>query len=31
MSFLVLPKHEQLYPEGLSVFAPFSHLRIWIG
>ena len=30
MSFLVLPKHEQLYPEGLSVFAPF-HLRIWIG
>ena len=31
MSFLVLPKHEQLYPEGLSVFAPFCHLRIWIG
>ena len=22
--FLVLPQHEQLYPEGLSVFAPFS-------
>ena len=31
LSFLVLPKHEQLYPEGFSVFAPFSHLRIWIG
>ena len=23
-SFLVLPQHEQFYPEGLSVFAPFS-------
>ena len=22
--FLALPKHEQFYPEGLSVFAPFS-------
>ena len=21
--FIVLPKHEQFYPEGLSVFAPF--------
>ena len=31
MSFSVLPKHKQLYPEGLSVFAPFSHLRIWTG
>ena len=24
MSFLVLPQHEQFYPEGLSVFAPFT-------
>ena len=24
MSFLVLPQHEQFFPEGLSVFAPFS-------
>ena len=23
MTFLVLPQHEQIYPEGLSVFAPF--------
>ena len=33
MSFLVLPQHDcnfKLYPEGLSVFAPFRfrHLRI---
>ena len=34
MSFLVLPQHDcnfNLYPEGLSVFAPFKHLRIWVG
>ena len=31
VSFLVLPQHEQFYPEGLSVFAPFSYLRIWVG
>ena len=31
MSFLVLSQHEQFYPEGLSVFAPFMHLRIWVG
>ena len=24
MSFLVLPQHEQFYPEGLSVFAPLG-------
>ena len=24
MSFLVFSRHEQFYPEGLSVFAPFS-------
>ena len=24
MSFLVLSRHEKFYPEGLSVFAPFS-------
>ena len=29
--FLVLPQHEQFYPEGLSLFAPFRHLRIWVG
>jgi len=23
MSFLVLPQHEEFYPEGLSLFAPF--------
>ena len=23
MSFLVLPQHEQFYPQGLSVFVPF--------
>ena len=23
MSFLVLPQHEQFYPEGFSVFLPF--------
>ena len=23
MYFLTLPQHEQIYPEGLSVFAPF--------
>ena len=28
-SFLVLP-HEQFYPEGLSIFAPFRHLKIWV-
>ena len=27
--FLVLP-HEQFYPEGLSIFAPFRHLGIWV-
>ena len=26
MSFLVLPQHEEFYPEGLSLFAPF-HLQ----
>ena len=34
MSFLVLPQHDcnfNFYPEGLSVFAPFTHLRIWVG
>ena len=34
MSFLVLPQHYcrfNFYPEGLSVFAPFRHLRIWFG
>ena len=34
MSFLVLPQHDckfNFYPEGLSVFAPFMHLRIWVG
>ena len=30
MSFLV-SQHEQFSPEGLSVFVPFKHLRIWIG
>ena len=32
--FLVLPQHDgnfNFYPEGLSVFAPFKHLRIWVG
>ena len=24
IEILVLPKHQQFYPEGLSVFAPFS-------
>ena len=24
MSFLILPQHEQFYPEGLSVLVPFS-------
>ena len=24
IEILVLPQHEQFYPEGLSVFAPFS-------
>ena len=28
-SFLVLP-HEQFYPEGLFIFAPFRHLKIWV-
>ena len=28
MSFKELPQHEQSYPEGLSVFAAFRHLRI---
>ena len=23
--------HEQFYPEGLSMFASFRHLRIWVG
>ena len=31
MSFKELPQHEQSYPEGLSVFAAFRHLRIWVG
>ena len=34
MSFLVLPQHDckfNFYPEGLSVFAPFRYLRIWVG
>ena len=34
MSFLVLPQHDcnfNFYPEGLSVFAPFRLLRIWVG
>ena len=34
MSFLVLPQHDckfNFYPEGLSVFAPFRNLRIWVG
>ena len=25
------PQHEQFYPEGLSVFASFRRLRIWVG
>ena len=28
LSFLVVSKHEQFYPEGLPVFAPFRHLRM---
>ena len=34
MSSLVLPQHDcnfHFYPEGLSVVAPFRHLRIWVG
>ena len=31
LSFLVLPQHEQFRREGLSVFAAFRHLRIWVG
>ena len=31
MSFLVLPQHKQLYPEDLSVFAPFRYLGIRVG
>ena len=34
ISFLVLPQHDcnfNLYPKGLSVFAPFRHLSTWIG
>ena len=27
LSFLVLSRHEQFYPEGFPVFAPFKHLR----
>ena len=27
-SFLVLSQHEEFYPEGLPVFAPFRHLRM---
>ena len=27
-SFLVLSQHEQIYPEGLPVFAPFRHMRM---
>ena len=30
LSFLVPPQHEQFHPEGLSVFAPFMQLRIWV-
>ena len=29
--FLILPQHEQFYPEGLSVFAPFWYLIIRAG
>ena len=28
VSFLVLPQPEKIYPEGLSVFAPCTYLRI---
>ena len=31
LSFLVLPQHEQFYPDRFSVFAPFRHLRICVG
>ena len=31
MSFLVLPQHEQFYPEDISVFAPFRYLGIRVG
>ena len=34
VSFLFLPQHDcnfNLYPEDLSVFAPFRHLTIWVG
>ena len=31
LSFLVRPQHKQLYPEDLSVFAPFRYLGIRVG
>ena len=31
VSFLVLPQHEQFYPQGLSVLAPCRYLRIRVG
>ena len=34
MSFLGLPQHDcnfNFYPEGVSVFVTFRHLRIWVG
>ena len=30
ISFYIFPQHDQFYPEGLSVFAPVRHLRIWV-
>ena len=29
LSFFSFP-HEQFYPEGLSIFAPFRHLKVWV-
>ena len=29
LSFFSFP-HEQFYPEGLSIFAPFRQLKIWV-
>ena len=31
LSFFILSQHEQFYPEGHPVFAPFRHLRIQVG
>ena len=28
LSFFILSQHEQFYPEGLPVFAPFRHMRM---